>query len=184
MYGLVNQAIEDLVQERFGRHRWESIRARAKTDVASFVSMKSYPDEVTYNLVAAASVELGVPVAELLEAFGEYWTLYTARKGYGELLTLGGSTFLEFLQNLDALHGHVAATFPELRPPIFWCSDITGGSVRLHYRSDRPGLAPMVIGLVRGLGKMFNTAVTIAQVASRSDGADHDEFQITYVPPA
>jgi len=180
MYGLVNQAIEQLVRTRFGDARWAAIQARARVHVPAFVSMHAYPDSVTFDLVAAASDELEVPAADLLDAFGEYWTLYTAQHGYGELLALGGSTFVDFLQNLDNLHAHVATSFPELRPPSFWCTDVTDRSVRLHYRSERDGLAPMVVGLVRGLGKMFATDVTIEQACSRADGADHDEFQIAY----
>jgi hypothetical protein len=125
-----------------------------------------------------------VPAGDLLEAFGEYWTLYTARKGYGNILALAGSTFVDFVQHLDHLHAHVAMSFPELRPPSFWCTDVTDGSLRLHYRSTREGLAPMVVGLLRGLGKMFDTAITIEHVADRARGADHDEFQIGFTPPA
>lgn len=181
MYGLVNRALEQLLRTKFGDARWAAIRARATvTPPPVFVGMQAYPDEVTYSLVAAASDELKMPAAELFEAFGEYWMLYTAQHGYGDLLALGGSTFIDFLQNLDSLHAHVAVSFPELRPPTFWCSDVTDRTVRLHYYSERDGLAPMVVGLVRGLGTMFATDVTIEQAASRAEGADHDEFQITY----
>ena len=181
MYGLVNQALEQLLRTKFGDVRWAAIRARAKvTPPPVFVGMQAYPDEVTYGLVAAASDELEMPAAELFEALGEYWTIHTARHGYGHLLALGGSTFIDFLQNLDSLHAHVAVSFPELRPPTFWCSDVTDRTVRLHYYSEREGLAPMVVGLVRGLGTMFATNVTVEQAASRAEGAAHDEFQITY----
>lgn len=179
MYGLVNHAVEQSLRTQFGDARWAASKARAKVTVPAFVSMQAYPDAVTDGLVAAASDELGMPAAELFEAIGEYWTIHTALHGYGDLLVLGGSTFIDFLQNLDRLHAHVAVSFPELRPPTFWCSDVTDRTVRLHYASEREGLAPMVVGLVRGLGKMFTTDVTVEQAASRADGVAHDEFQIT-----
>jgi hypothetical protein len=143
--------------------------------------MEGYPDEVTYALVQAASVELDVPVARLLEAFGEHWIHYTAHEGYGALMHLAGSTFVEFLQELDNLHCRVAVSFPDLIPPSFDCTDIENQSVRLHYRSKRPGLAPMVIGLLRGLGGAFKlSGVTIKHDIRREDGADHDEFQVRW----
>ncbi len=184
MYGMVNKAVEELLRRNYGDEAWERIRRRAGVDIKVFVGMDAYPDKVTYDLVAAASSELGVAADSLLEAFGEHWTLYTARQGYGELLALGGSSFREFLLNLHDLHTRVALTFPRLEPPSFWCTDVTDCSLRLHYQSTRPALAPMVIGLLRGLGRMFDTEVAIAHTARREDGAEHDEFDVKFRAPA
>ena len=64
--------------------------------------MKSYPDELTYNLVASASSILHLEQSTILEAFGEYWILYTAEEGYGEMLALSGSNLKDFLNNLKS----------------------------------------------------------------------------------
>lgn len=178
MYGLVNRAVEDLVSERFGLQAWQRIKQRAGLDIELFISMDAYPDDVTYRLVAAASEELGLSAEQLLEAFGEYWILYTAEQGYGELLRMGGDTLLEFLQNLHDLHTHVALGFPQLQPPSFWLTDAGEGSVRLHYQSQRAGLAPMVVGLLKGLGRRFDTPVSVEHACRREDGAAHDEFLV------
>ena len=180
MYGLVNQAIEELVTERFGIDAWTAIKRRAGVHEELFLSMQAYPDEVTYGLVAAASEILQVPAAQLLEAFGEYWTLYVGTRGYGQLFERAGRTFREFMLNLHDLHSNVAVGFPELRPPSFWCSDVSESRLRLHYQSERPGLSPMVVGLVRGLGTLYKTPVSVAHIVRKADGADHDEFDVTF----
>jgi hypothetical protein len=182
MYGLVNQAIEDLVRLHHGDAIWDQIKRRAGVQIEAFVRMEAYPDDVSYRLVGAASEVLGQPADRLLEAFGEHWTLFTAQRGYGEILKLGGSSFREFMLNLHALHTHVAHGFPHLQPPSFWCTDVTDSSLRLHYQSSRAGLTPMVVGLVRGLGTMFQTAVDITLDRSRAEGADHDEFVVAFRP--
>ena len=182
MYGLVNQAVHDLIVAEHGEAVWRAIADRAGVDTQVFVSMSPYPDDITYRLVDAASHVLETPAEALLEAFGEYWTLYTARRGYGTLLAMAGRSFPEFVQHLDHLHARVSLTFTELRPPSFWCTDVQAGSLRLHYRSTREGLAPMVIGLLRGLGTMFDTEVAVEHVQSRAGGADHDEFLIAFSP--
>lgn len=181
MYGLVNQAVAELITERFGAEAWRRVRARAGVQEESFVSMGAYPDAVTYQLVGAASEELGIPANQLLEAFGEYWTLYTGAKGYGDLLRRGGRTFREFMLNLHDLHTHVLVAFPNLRPPSFWCTDVGDERLRLHYESDRPGLAPMVIGLVRGLGIMYDTDVTVVLMERAAD-ATHEQFDVRFTP--
>ena len=53
--------------------------------------------------------------------------------------------------------------------------------MRLHYFTQRAGLAPFVIGLVKGLGKMFQTPVkSVTLIGSRDQGADHDLFLIEW----
>ena len=124
MYGLVNKGVQDLVVTKFGKEKWEEIKKKADID-ESFVSMNPYPDEITYNLVAAASEVLGLPPDKILETFGEYWITYTAREGYGEMLKLAGDNFSEFVQNLDNLHARVGLSFPKLKPPGFHCTEVT-----------------------------------------------------------
>jgi hypothetical protein len=179
MYGLINKAIQDLLTARLGEAGWKAICAKSNTD-PSFVTMAKYPDEVTYKLVAAGSEALGVPAETLMEQFGEYWTVYTAEVGYGPLLQFAGNNLVDFLQNLDNMHTRIALTFPELEPPSFWCSEITSQSLRLHYRSGRPGLAPLVLGLIKGLGKRFGTPVTVTLDRPRGVTQDHDQFVVCY----
>ena len=85
MYGLVNKALEEFVLSRFGEDTWETIKQSAGVDIDVFVSMETYPDDVTYRLVDAASDVLKQSTEEVLKAFGEYWVLYTAKEGYGEI---------------------------------------------------------------------------------------------------
>ena len=181
MYGLVNQALEDFVKKGFGNTAWNRIREGAGIRQDMFVSMDGYPDDITYKLVGSASEVLGLDSSEILEAFGEHWVLYTAQAGYGEMLAMFGSDLRSFLHNLDNLHSHVAMSFPALRPPSFEVEQIEGDpGLLLHYRSERAGLAPMVIGLIKGLGKRFSQEVRVRQTAHRGTN-DHDVFRIDYV---
>ena len=182
MYGMVNRAIEDMVRRQHGDAAWEDVRRASGLEPTMFVSMAPYPDEVTYALAGAACRVLGLPLDRLLTSLGEHWVHYTGEQGYGGLLRMGGRTFREFLLNLENLHSQVAISMPALRPPTFWCTDVTATSARLHYRSVREGLAPMVVGLLQGLGDRFATPVTIEHDRRRTDGADHDEFALTFEP--
>jgi hypothetical protein len=180
MYGLVNKAIADMVTTRFGKETWENIRQKANVESETFLSMEGYPDDVTHRLVKAASVVLNLSSAQIMEAFGEFWVEYTAQEGYGEMLDMSGDDLPEFLQNLDNMHARIGVSFPNLKPPSFECNETDESSLSLEYRSEREGLAPMVVGLVKGLGSRFDTEVDVTQVKSREDGAEHDEFLIKY----
>ena len=54
------------------------------------------------------------------------------------------------------LHTRVNNIMPELVAPQFSTRNETENSIELEYRSKREGMAPMVVGLLRGLGKRFN----------------------------
>ena len=180
MYGLVNKAVVDLVVNKFGQDAWNAIKKKAEVDIDVFVSMDGYPDDITYRLVGAASEVLKLPAEKVLEAFGEYWVLYTAAEGYGPMLDASGKTLREFLENLDALHARVALTMPQLKPPRFRLKPVDDKTMLLEYHSTRQGLAPMVVGLLRGLSVRFNTPIEVTH-ASR-DG--HEEFTIRTSQPA
>ena len=150
MYGLVNRAIEDMAIQVGGHEIWEAIKLKAGVDAATFISMQTYPDEITYKLVDSASQILDVPADDLLRQFGKHWILFTAKEGYGDLLKTSGANMREFIRNLDTMHSRIASTMPELNPPSFECIDINDKILQVHYYSDREGFAPMVVGFAGG----------------------------------
>lgn len=179
MYGLVNKAIKDLVVENHGQEKWDAICLAVGHEEADFISMSPYPDKLTYDLVGAASKILNTDANSILEAFGEYWILYTADQGYGDLLDLSGNSFTEFLGNLDILHLRINNMMPELKAPLFSTRNETEDSVELVYKSHRVGLVPMLIGLIRGLGKRFEMVVDIQQL-EKDASVDGIVFKISW----
>lgn len=178
MYGLVNRAIEQLVISHGGHGAWQRVCERAGVSDEGFLAVHAYPDDVTYKLVGAVSQELNITAEQALEAFGEYWILYTAEEGYGEVLQAGGSGLREFLGNLDEMHGRVESVFPNMLLPSFRVEDVSPDEFRLHYRSQREGLAPMVVGLIKGLAARFDQRVVIDHIGRRSADDPVDVFHI------
>jgi hypothetical protein len=177
VYGLVNKAIQDLVEQQFGVQAWQRIAEAAGFADGMFLTMEVYDDELTYRLVDAAAEILGAKAEFLLERFGEFWITYTATEGYGDLMDLFGSDFESFVANLDAMHARVGLNLPDHRPPSITFEP--GSPARQHYRSQRPGLTPMVKGLLRGLARRFAADVEI-HVEPRKEGADHETFVISH----
>lgn len=177
MYGLVNKAIQDLVVREFGESTWAEIAAAAGFEEETFLGMEVYDDELTHRLVQAGAEKLGRPPEELLEVFGEFWIKYTALEGYGDLLDLFGETFDDFLANLDWMHARVDLGREYLRPPSFELERGANGEHKLHHRSTRTGLAPMVTGLLGGLAHRFHADVKITHQPAGA-GCDHDVFLI------
>ena len=183
MYGLVNRALQELVCVRYGESVWQAIRIRAGVEDEVFIRMDSYPDAVTYQLMAAASHVLQTPANVLLEEFGRHWMRYTSVEGYGDLLIDMGSDFLQALAGLDGMHARIGLLYPNLKPPLFRCTDITLEGLCLHYYSTRTGFAPMVIGLVEALGEKFGLQVAITHTVAKGAAQDHDSFDVRILGP-
>ena len=71
MYGLVNKATQDFVIAGHGEETGDIIKTKAVVKEEAFISMQPYPDEITYNIVMAASEHLGVDANDILEGFGK-----------------------------------------------------------------------------------------------------------------
>ena len=62
MYGIINKAIENLVKEKFGEEKWESIKKESGIDIDFFISNETYDDSITYSLVGAISKETNITI--------------------------------------------------------------------------------------------------------------------------
>lgn len=183
MYGMVNRAIVDLVVSSAGQETWERICARAGLPCQEFSNTAVYDDSVTYDLVGAAAEELELEPATVLERFGRHWILFTGREGWGPLFDMAGDDLVSFVDELDALHARVQATMPECRMPSFAVNRQPDGDLLVEYRSERAGLAPMVLGLLGGLAEHFGEEWQIDHLG-RPDGSDAELFSLRPVDAA
>jgi len=181
MYGLVNRAIQELIQGRHGVATWQRIRERTGIKNCPFLSMQSYPDEDTVSLVTAAARELGITNDAFLEDFGRHWIDFATSHGYRDLLQSRGDSLFSFIARLNDLHTRLSLAFPALRPPSFHVDHVDNQTVRVHYRSEREGLSAFVVGLLYGMAERFGEKLVVVQDRRRADGADHDEFLLTVV---
>lgn len=180
MYGLVNQAIEQLVCKDFGEETWQRIKEAAQVENEAFISNQSYPDSITYDLAIAASKTLEVPLDDVLRSLGKHWVLVTAPQGYGELMDMAGENLVDFLTYLPNFHTRVQLLFPKLKPPSFEIDNVQENQLHLHYFSERQGLQSFLVGLVEGLGIRFNTPATCKYLRGREEGEDHDIFLVEW----
>jgi len=180
MYGMINQAVQELVSANYGTDQWAAVKARAKCDIDYFVRNDAYPDSLTYALVGAATEVLDISSDEFLTALGEFWLLHTAQAGYAELLSASGRDLGEFLAYLPFFHQRLALLYPDFRPPRFKTSDHLEEQITLHYYSDRDGLSAMVKGILKGLTRMYKTEALIEQLACKDKGDDHDIFSVKW----
>lgn len=168
--------LKDLIISTAGSSTWDKIRHRAEVVDLQFLDSSNYDDQLTYNLVTAASEILEQPVEDVLHAFGRHWVLYTGREGWASLFDFTGNDFIGFLGQLDEMHARVNSAMPDGRMPEFTLTELDQG-YQLDYHSDREGLASMVMGILDGLAEQFDESWNILHTGSR-DRLGFDQFNI------
>lgn len=80
-------------------------------------------------------------------------------------------TISSVLQNLDALHDHLATIYPGMRAPSFRCTDAEKGKgLILHYYSEREGLQDIVIGIIKTVAQQIHgTEIDMKVMISHGD---------------
>lgn len=155
MYGTVNQAIQGLVTENFGKDKRDKIKQISGVTQECLISNEPY-DDITYELVAAASEVLGLPSEQILRSFGEYWILKTGYERYGELMKAVGENFHDFM-----------------------VEKINDSELRSHYYSSRSGLTDFVVGLIQGISIMFKVQIEVKWESGEHEQTWHAVFHIT-----
>lgn len=178
MYGIVNQAIQDLVVENFGQEKWDQILKRSGVRETQFMSNESYEDGITFELVAASSEILSLSQEAILEAFGKFWILNTGQKRYGDLMKAGGKDFIGFMKNLPNFHSRIMLIYPNLCPPEFIVEQVNEKKIILHYYSTRDGLTYFMFGLIKGIAEMFQQDIHVTLEGSEKKAVWHDTFLI------
>ena len=124
----------------------------------------------------------GLTSTAFLELFGNFWYDFCVESGYDKILRTLGPTLNAFLENLDALHDHLAFIYPGMRSPSFRCIKIDSKSTMLHYYSERDGLEAIVLGIVKAVAtKLHKRQISIeVKVIKNHDvpGCDHTQFLI------
>ena len=191
MFGWINDCTECLVVSKFGEDTWHKIKEKANCDVpdGGFLRYKYYHDSETVTLVVAASEVLGITVDEVLYAFGQYFLDYVRDNGYSNVLECLGSNMRDWLSNLNSLHDHLQASYPEgFIAPVFWSEDDpeVDGAILVHYHSRRGSLlVPLVHGLVMKVGlDYFDIEINMEQLQLQDENeARNTTWRITTVDP-
>jgi guanylate cyclase soluble subunit beta len=170
MYGLIHNALKDMVNENFPCDTWEEIVSESGVSTDSFLTMRPYDDTTTIALIEASSRVLELPIEDCLISFGEYWITTFAPRDYEGVLKHAGASSFEFLKNLDDMHDRISAVYCDFKPPSFRVVNAGHQKAVILYTSGRKGLTPFVLGILQGLGVRFNEVIRIESVETKEFG--------------
>jgi heme-NO-binding protein len=169
MKGIVFTEFLEMVEEKFSTEVVDRIVDGAELASGGvYTSVGTYDHVEMIRLVSCLSKESGIPIPELMKAFGEHL--------FGRFSILypkyfeGMNSSFNFLENVeDYIHVEVRKLYPEAELPSFSCDASEPGRLRLTYRSTRP-FAPLAEGLIRGCLAHFGENADL-QIEDLSAGA-------------
>ena len=179
MYGMINKAIRTLVTREAGEEVWEQVLVASGIDEDVYEDLEAYDDGVTFSLVGATSEILDIPAGDVLEMFGVYWATDVAPKGYGEYFNAFGDDFESFVSGLDEMHVRISKMLPSLQPPSFDIEELGENHFKVHYVSQRDGLAPLAVGMLKGVALHFGGEADITQIEYKGTD-DHYVFDVRF----
>ncbi|GMR37180.1 hypothetical protein PMAYCL1PPCAC_07375, partial [Pristionchus mayeri] len=151
-FGFIHESVRQLMIRKYGEEFWQKVLARAGFEAGKEnIVNHYYADSDTYLLVDAVSVISKMPREQVWEMYGSFLIEYTMEIGWDDLIRSMSPDLKGFLDNLDSLHyfiDHVVYK-ANLRGPSFRCEENADGSITLHYYTGRPGLYPIVKGVLR-----------------------------------
>ncbi len=163
MKGTVIVCLREWVTERADEATWVRCLDRAGFDPFAIITPGSDVDDGDASrLVGAACSTLGLPLAEVADAFGEHWVRHYSPRLYQKLYERHGSA-REFLLDLNRMHASLTKAISGARPPRFrfeWPDERT---LVMHYESHRD-LIEIAAGMVRAVGRLYNEELGVKPV--------------------
>lgn len=163
MKGMVFTEMLDMVESTWSLDMVDAIIARANLPHGgAYTAVGTYPHEEIVALVVALSAETGIPVADLVRAFGKHLferfaQLYTR---FFEGIT-GSFQFLTGIE--DVIHAEVRKLYPDAELPTFEVEK-SGDTLSLTYFSEHP-FADLAEGLIAGCIAHFGEKIDLKREA-------------------
>lgn len=180
MKGLVFNALNDLVETKFGLTCWDAmIQSVQPANEGAYSGVQTYPDEQLFALVSALSVQTQTPAQVLIRVFGKY--LFTVLIQRYPHFRQSDHSLKSFLLSVDeAIHVEVKKLFPNAVTPRFEYEDPSPEQLVMLYTSPRK-LCTLAEGLLDGASDHFHSLITVHHSQCMHQGHSHCRLEITFL---
>lgn len=165
MKGVIILALRDLVEQKFGKDKWNAALKKAGIEKATiFLPITDVDDRTALKVIGSLCEVLNISLDQAADAFGDYWVNIYARNYYPTYFR-GAATAKEFLLKMDSVHVSATQHIENARPPRFdyeWKDEKT---MIMHYKSKR-GLIDFLVGLIKGVGAFYKEDLKVAKLGS------------------
>lgn len=178
MKGIIFTNFMDLVEEKFGLEMVETlIEETQPPNEGAYTAVGTYDHTELVNMVLVLSEKSGIPVPDLIKAFGEFL--------FGELAKAhphwlqGITSAFDLLERVDGfIHVEVRKLYPDAKPPTFECTRLDDQQMELIYASPR-GLGDVAEGLILGCADYYNEEIAVEREKMGDGSGTTERFFLT-----
>lgn len=172
MKGVIMLAIKEMVQEKFGKDKWESTLKKAGIEKEpNIMPISNVDDQTILKVLSSVCEVLNISMTQAADAFGDYWISVYSQKMYSSYYA-NVKTAKEFLLKMDSVHIASTKTIPDAHPPRFeydWKDEKT---LIMKYKSSRD-LIDIMVGIIKGVGKFYKEDLKVTKLGN-------DEVEIVF----
>jgi hypothetical protein len=159
MKGIIFRGLEELVVSNYGMQTWNHLLSQHAPDNRVYISAQSYPDAELLHLAEQISVELDIPMNELLKGFGKFLFGYLGQF-HGDLVSQFADFKALILAIDSVIHVEVAKLYHEPHLPVIDCQQISDKQILMTYNSKRQ-LCIFAEGLAYGAAAHYQVDLTV-----------------------
>jgi hypothetical protein len=165
MKGTIVKCMEELVEQKFGEAKWkECLKAAGILESRTFTILSDIDDKQVRAIMTSIARVLFVPMEQVFDDFGEYWSCVYAPRVYAPYFA-GAHNARELLLNLDHIHEVMSKSVKLATPPRFGYEWRGHQLLVMHYQSAR-GFIDLMPGLIRDVGKYYNEKLRVRIVGN------------------
>ncbi|XP_050314807.1 soluble guanylate cyclase 89Da-like [Anthonomus grandis grandis] len=174
MYGMLLESIQYYIQLQYGEDIWNEVLRIANCKHTVFNTHQIYPDNLALQLGEACAQITGGSYEHFISFFGKCFIRYSSKFGYDATIKATGRYFIEFLESVDNIHHQFSFTYPKMKSPSMYLTEVDENGCVLVYRSSRPGFSSYITGILKQCAEDFfhlNLKIKILGEASSASGS-------------
>lgn len=180
MLGLVFTEFIELVEQKFSPEVADAVLQEAAPNGGAYTAVGYYPHEEIVALVVALSGQTGVPVPDLVRAFGHH-LLGRFTEGHAAVFARHTHLF-DLLAAIDGqIHVEVRKLYDQATLPRFSVLSRDDQRMALFYESPR-GMDQLALGLIEGAAEHYGEPCTIERAPHEHEGRPGVLFTIDRNP--
>ncbi len=165
MKGVILDCLKNMVTEKFGADKWQTIATKSGAKQADrILASVDFDDKLAVSLIDSTCQTLNLTFEQVAYLFGEQWMNFYVSKIYAGYVSNVKSSKELFLK-LDSIHSMVTKNMENSRPPKFTYEWINEKTLVMNYISKR-NLIDLFVGLAKSVGKYYKETILVKKLSS------------------
>lgn len=161
------ESVQHFIKEEYGEETWLKVQQLACLKHSVFNTHQVYNDHIMSDIAKACAKATNKSYDFFMQFFGKCFVRYFSHFGYDNTIKATGRYFADFLQSVDNIHSQFRLSYPKMKSPSMYLTDVDDKGCVLVYRSTRQGFTEYLRGLLIQVGNdVFNLKVNVKVIES------------------